>query len=421
MYTSDAKYPVKLLHITGGSRFGGAGRIILRLGEVAQAQGWQVDVLTTDPIFQQAIRRHGLGLVNRDVIRREIRPLWDLGGLARLYNFLRQERYQIVHTHTSKAGFVGRLAARLAGVPVIVHTVHGFAFHERSPLATRVFYSALERMASRWCDQIVSVSRFHRTWALDLRICPPSKIVAIPNGIAPLDRNPDVAPANLRRQLGARDGDVLILSMARLAADKGLQYLIEAAALLPRTQRRFQLAIAGDGPVRAQLEQRARQLGVASRVKFLGFREDVADLLAACDLVALPSLREGLSIALLEAMAAGKPIIATSIGSHREVAAQAEIARLVPPGDVPALLAAILEFAQDPAVAAGLGTSARALFQSSYTEDRMLESYLQLYSGLVKVNCAAQAPSTRSQVELQSAPPQPQASEGSSALVRPPS
>ena len=93
-----------MLHIVGESRYGGAARIILRLGQIAQAEGWQVDILTTDPVFQQAVRKYGLGLVSLDVIRREIRPVWDLGGLVRLSQFLRREPYQIVHTHTSKAG-----------------------------------------------------------------------------------------------------------------------------------------------------------------------------------------------------------------------------------------------------------------------------------------------------------------------------
>jgi glycosyltransferase involved in cell wall biosynthesis len=409
--------PVKVLHITGDSRFGGIASIILGLGHVAQADGWQVDVLTTDPVFQQAARQHGLGLVNLDVIRREIRPVWDLGGLARLTRFLRNEPYRIVHTHTSKAGFVGRLAARLAGVPVIVHTVHGFAFHEASPIHVRRFYSTLERLASGWCDRIVSVSEFHRAWAIELGICDAGQITAIPNGIGEVGRNRDVGLADLRREMGAGHGDLVILSMARLAADKGLNYLIEAAAILPQTARRVQIVIAGEGPERDRLEQLASHLGVTGRVRFLGFRKDVGDLLAACDLVVLPSLREGLSIALLEAMAAGKPIIASSIGSQREVASHAELARLVQPADARALSEAIVAVAEDEALMARLGKNARTVYESRYTEDRMLQGYRQLYFDLLKAQSPA-AESTAVQVhDWRLAEPQEQVSQGYSKLL----
>ena len=151
----------------------------------------------------------------------------------------------------------------------------------------------------------------------------------------------------LRREMGARDSDLVVLCTARLAADKGIEYLIEAAAIIPRTGRRIQIVIAGDGPARDRLEQLAVNLNVTDRVRFLGFRKDVGDLLAASDLVVLPSLREGLSIALLEAMAAGKPIIASSIGSQREVASHADMAELVPPADARALSEAIVRLAGD--------------------------------------------------------------------------
>ena len=390
MFTRKESNPVRLLHVIGNSRFGGAAPIILGLADLASAEGWQVDILTTDPLFQEAVRQRGLGLVNLDVIRRDIRPLWDLGGLLRLRDFLRRRSYQIVHTHTSKGGFVGRLAARLADVPVIVHTVHGFAFHERSPMLVRLFYSKLERMAARWCDRIVSVSEFHRRVALDMRICHSRQIVAIPNGVAAIVRNTEIAPEELHRRLGADEGELLILSMARLAEDKGLEYLIEAAALLKRTELRFRVLIAGEGPVRGHLEQLARNLNVTDRVIFLGFREDVGDLLAAADLVVLPSLREGLSLALLEAMAAGKPIIAASIGSHVEVASHAEIARLVPPADAQALSQAISQVAADPALIVRLGANARTLAQSRYTVEKMLSSYRQLYLELLQTKCTAE-------------------------------
>jgi glycosyltransferase involved in cell wall biosynthesis len=397
MPTNKETSPLRVLHIVGQSRYGGAARIILPLGQIAQAEGWHVDILTTDPVFKEAVRQYGLGLVNLDVIRREIRPLWDMGGLFRLHRFLREQPYHIVHTHTSKAGFVGRLAARLAGVPVIVHTAHGFAFHEGSPVATRRIYSALERVASRWCDRIISVSEFHRTWAIELGMCTPRKIVAIPNGVAEAPRNRDVRVHELRRQLGAADGELVILSMARLAEDKGLEYLIEAATLLPQTERRIHVIIAGDGPDRGRLEQLAGSLGIMDRVKFLGFRRDVGDLLAASDLVVLPSLREGLSIALLEAMAAAKPIIATSIGSQREVTSHADMARLVPPADAQALSEAIQRLAGDQALMDHLGTNARAVYESRYTEHKMLDSYKQLYIDLWNARCVPELPALVSQ------------------------
>ena len=394
MLTHKETNPVRLLHVVGNSRFGGAAPIILGLADVARAEGWQVDILTTDPVFQEAVRRRGLGLVNLDVIRRDIRPLWDVAGLLRLRSFLRRETYQIVHTHTSKGGFSGRLAAWLADVPVIVHTVPGFAFDERSPILLRMFYSTLERMASRWCDRIVSVSEFHQRFALELRICTKHQILAIPNGVAEVGRNTEIAPAELRRRLGAHEGELLILTMARLAADKGLEYLIESAALLTRTPLRFRVVIAGEGPERSHLERLARNLNVADRVSFLGFRKDVGDLLAAGDLIVLPSLREGLSMALLEAMAAGKPIIAASIGSHLEVTSHAEVARLVPPADAQALCQAILQVAGDPALIIRLGMNARALVQSRYTVERMLSSYRQLYFELLHMKCPAETAAT---------------------------
>jgi glycosyltransferase involved in cell wall biosynthesis len=383
MLSQRAMSPMRVLHIVGESRFGGAAKIIVGLGHVAQAEGWQVDILATDPMIQQIVTQHGLGLVKLDVIRREIRPLWDFGGLVRLHRFLRQEPYQIVHTHTSKGGFVGRLAAKLAGVPLILHTAHGFAFHEGSPVRTRRIYSTLERIASGWCDRIVAVSEFHRKWAIELGMCSPGKIIAIPNGLADPGRNPNVNTAELRRQLGVGCEDLLILSISRLAPDKGLEYLIEASAIMPPMGRRLQIVIAGDGPFREQLERLAATLGVTDRVKFIGFRKDVGDLLAACDLMVLPSLREGLSISLLEAMAVGKPIVATNIGSQREVAAHGDMALLVRPADATALAESILRLVGDQALMARLGNKARAVYESFYTEEKMLQSYRQLYLDLL--------------------------------------
>jgi glycosyltransferase involved in cell wall biosynthesis/ribosomal protein S18 acetylase RimI-like enzyme len=386
MHPSSETKPVRVLHIVGDSRYGGVARIILGLGRVAKSDGWQVDVLATDPVLQGVLRQADLGVVDLDVIHREIQPLRDFTGLLRLHRFLREERYTIVHTHTSKAGFVGRLAAWMAGVPAIVHTVHGFAFHEQSPAAVRIFYSKLESIAARWCHRIVYVSQFHRGLALELGICSPAQIEAIPNGITPRPPSDTFDRDSLRRDLGIGTQELFLLSVARLAADKGLANLIEAAAILRPCGRKFRVIIAGEGPARAELEKLVDRHRLSNLVTFLGFREDVEDLFAASDLVVMPSLREGLSISLLEAMAAGKPIVASSIGSNREVASKGEMARLVPPSDPQMLALAIQQLVSDPVRMARLGAGARAIFESHYTEERMLSEYHHLYRRLVEEN-----------------------------------
>jgi len=373
-----------MLHVVGDSKYGGGSVVILALARIAKSMGLDVDVLATDPVFRSEARSVGLGVVPLDVIWRPIRPLRDLRGALRLTRFLRQNRYDLVHTHTSKGGFIGRLAAKCAGVPAIVHTVHGFAFHERShPVALRVF-ARLEAIAARWCDRIVTVSEFHRDWAVRLHIGRPGQVIAIPNGIDPGRVRAVRTGGEVRRDLGIPPQDIVILSVGRLATQKGLEYLLRAVRHIEvALHRPFRIVLAGTGPLHDRLASDCRSLGIDRRVQFVGFRDDPGNLLVACDLVVLPSLWEGLSIALLEAMAAGKPIVATTIGSNKEVTRNAEAALLVPPRDPAALANALVTLANDPAMAKRLADNGHRVFLERYTEERMLRQYAQVYSELL--------------------------------------
>ncbi len=364
--------------------------LVLEMARNARDRGFEVDILATDPHFQDLIRAAGIGLVDLDVIRREIRPLWDLRGLRRLTRFLRASSYEIVHTHTSKPGVVGRLAATRAGVPVVVHTVHGFGFHEETGVLETAVYTMLERIAARWCDRIVTVSDFHRQWALRAGIGTPEQIVAIPNGVPAERAQPLRARADVRQELGIGDR-LMILSTGRLAEQKGLEYLIRAAALLRERRSDVSIVLAGDGPLMDALERLIHELGVGDLVRILGFRADVCDLLDAADLVVLPSLWEGLSISLLEAMAAGKPVITTTIGSNREVTNDGEAAVLVPPKSPRGLADAIVALADDPARRHELAHVAREVQARRYTIGRMLDSYVEQYDLLIRRKRAAVA------------------------------
>jgi len=372
---------VKILHITGDSKYGGGSVVVQQLALLAKTMGWQVDCLTTNPVFQDVLRCSGIGVVPLDVIHRPIQPINDLRGLGRLSSFLKSHRYDLVHTHSSKAGFVGRRAAWCAGVPGVIHTVHGFAFHEESSPVSVWAYSSLERMAARWCHRIVTVSNYHREWALRLRIGNHSQLVAIPNGISE-ERVLANRPRELvRRSWTVSDDELVLLSTGRLAPQKGLEYLIEAVPILAaRLGRRFRIVIAGEGPLKESLNARAHLLGVQDRVHFLGFQQNVGDLLGAADMVVLPTQREGLSIALLEAMAAGKPIVTTDIGSNCEATRNGDGALLVPAKNPSALAKAVIRLVEDPLKAEALGCVARALYSKSYTVDKMLAQYKLVYN-----------------------------------------
>lgn len=382
MTPADAR-PKRVLHVVGSSKFGGDSVLVVELARAARDRGFAVDILATDPHFQDLIRQNGIGLVDLDVIRREIRPAWDLSGLVRLSGFLSRTPYTIVHTHTSKPGVVGRLAAHHNRVPAIVHTVHLFGFHEGSPRIPSAVYAGIERRAAHWCDRIITVSEYHRDWALRVGIGTPEKVVAIPNGVPDHRAAADVDPRLVRASLGLGDDDFVIVSTGRLAEQKGLEYLIRAMPAVLSAVPDAVVLLAGEGPLIVPLSRLVDELGLASRVRLLGFRADVADLLTAADLVALPSLWEGLSISLLEAMAAGRPVVTTTIGSNREVTRDGAVADLVPPKDAAALATAVISLAGDPQRREALGRAARTEQQTRYTIDRMLAGYMEQYDILL--------------------------------------
>ena len=374
---------IKILHVVGDSKFGGASYGILRLARHWKSQSWAVQILSTDADLQRLAESEGVEVLPIDVIWRATRPLKDLWGLWKLYRFLRVSEYTLVHTHTTKASFIGRLAATLAGVPVIIHTAHGFAFHEGSPWWKKLACTVLDRIASIGCKKVIAVSHFHRQWGTRLGIADSRKIIAIPNGIPDPAKCDASEIARVRSHWGVKPGQTVILTPGRLAPEKGLEDLIDAVAQLdPNVRSNLLVLIAGDGALYESLHARISRLKLNDHIRLLGFQNNVSSLLCAADLIVLPTWREGLSIALLEAMAQGCAIVTTTIGSNLEVTRNGEGASLVAPGATRQLAGEIARLAANQKVRQELGCRAREIYLSHYTLDRTLHEYHKLYKEL---------------------------------------
>jgi glycosyltransferase involved in cell wall biosynthesis len=280
-------------------------------------------------------------------------------------------RVDIVHTHSSKAGFLGRLAAQMAGVPHIVHTPHGHVFEGYfSPVATRAFI-ALEQLAARWTDRIITLSDEEGRDHLKMGIGRPEQFVTIPSGVD-LDAVTAASPVRLV------SGRPVIGAVARLVPIKGLHYLVDAAPEILRRCADARFLLVGDGEMRPALEAQARALGLSDRIVFAGYREDIPSVIAGMDIVALPSINEGMGRVLVMAMALGKPIVATRVGGVAELLGDGEAGLLVPARDPIALAEAIGTLLQDPTRAQTLGEAGRRR-ALRYSAEAMLDALTKVY------------------------------------------
>lgn len=307
----------------------------------------------------------------------------DLLVVFELNRLIRKQRYDIIHTHNSKAGFVGRLAARLSQVPVVIHTVHGFAFHSAERPFKQWLYRHLERMAGSWCDCFIAISQPLADWAVKEGIAKPGQMVKIYSGIDVEAFHQPADPA-LRAGLGIASEAFVIGEIAKLWEGKGHAVLLEAAARLHAAIPSLRVLIVGEGNLRQDLEQLATRLGIRDRVIFTGFREDIPAITRALDVAVLPSFFEGMGRAVLEAQAAGKPVVASRVGGIPDLIEDASTGWLVNPGKPDELAAAIQRLYEQPALRQSVGEKARQSVTERFSDKRMSQQILELYDRLLQ-------------------------------------
>jgi len=332
-------------------------------------------------LIEQA-KASGFRLLLVPEMRREVHPWRDLKTFLTLTRMLRELSPQIVHTHSSKAGLLGRMAARRAGVPVIIHSIHGQAYHENQNRFLNALFIGLERRVSRYTGKIISVADAMTDQAVAAGVAPSRKFVTIRSG---MEVETFLESGRLRDETRARLGfepdHVVVGKIARIAPLKGYEYLVEACADLVPRHPQLRFLFVGDGTLRPQIEAEAERYGIRDRIVFTGLvpASQIPGLISAMDILAHASLREGLARVLPQALLSGKPAVSFDIDGAREVVIDDETGYLVEPKSVPGLIDAIERLAGDPARRERMGARGQELWARPFDKDVMVEEIIKVY------------------------------------------
>ncbi len=378
----------KVLHII--TRLDPGGSTINTLETVARLDPGQYEAdlvvgRTQDPrgAALEFIRAKGIRCRFVPELVRDVHPWCDLRALLALYGIIRRGRYDIVHTHSSKAGILGRWAAFFAGVRKIVHTPHGHIFYGYfSPGVTSVFIR-MERFSARITRRLIALTEKGIEEHLACSVGRPGQWVAVPSGIDVDAFAPsDIARREVRREFGFNDEDIVCVCVARLDPVKNNAMLIAALADVIRDQPQVRLLLVGEGPEREALAIEADMRGLKGRVVFAGFRNDVARALNAGDIFVMASRNEGMGRAALEAMATGLPVIVSRTGGLPAIVADGREGLLVAAADKAAWAQAIRLLAATPELRRKMAEAARMRVSDHFSIARMVRRIEEVYQGL---------------------------------------
>lgn len=326
-------------------------------------------------------------LVNIAGLGRQIRGFKDLSALRQLVRLMREFKPDIVHTHTAKAGTLGRIAAYFTSVPIVIHTYHGHVFHGYfSRFTTRIFIG-IERWLATISSCLLAVSPTVRAELLELGIGTPEQLAVVPLGLE-LERfrRCSERKGELRRELGITSATPLVGIVARLVPIKAHDTFLRAAAIAARGSASARFVVVGDGECRADLEKLTKELGISDVVHFLGWRADLDRIYADLDVVALTSENEGSPVSLIEAMTAQCAIVATRVGGVPDLIEDRVTGLLVPPGNPEAFARALEELLADPLLQRSLGAAARLQAYPAFSASRLINDIDRLYCSLLAAN-----------------------------------
>ena len=376
---------IKILHIITHLPIGGAQDNTLITLEKLDKKRFDVSLMCGPggEWVDRALSIKGIRMIFIKELIRKIHFIYDLIVLAKIYTIIREEKFIIVHTHSSKPGFAGRIAAKLAGVPVVLHTIHGFPFHDFMHPVVRKFFILIERGLSKFSDRLITVSLLNREKAIHLKLAQPEKFINIYSGISFEKFQKSVDHREKKKELGIPQREKIVGMVGRLSKQKAPQYFVQAMPAVLESVPDVRFLIVGDGELKSKVIRLSNKLGVEEKVSFLGFREDIPEILEILDVFVLSSLWEGLGRSLTEAMVMGCPVVATRVEGVPELVVGGETGILVQPKDPDSLAQGIVELITDSVKARKMGQSAREKVLHDFSSEQMISRIEKLYWELI--------------------------------------
>jgi glycosyltransferase involved in cell wall biosynthesis len=393
-----AERPIKVLRVIARLNVGGPALHVAYLTEGLASRGYETTLVAGtiargEESMASVAQARGVRIESLEDLSRKIAPLHDARAILRLARLIRRERPTILHTHTAKAGAVGRIAALLAGAarpPIVVHTFHGHVLRGYFNPLTTLGFRTLERLLARVTTALVAVSPEVRDDLVRLGVAPASKFTVVRLGIELAERTggDEDSRRETRRQLGLGPDAFVVGWVGRMTAVKRTDDVVRALAGLVERGVDAQLLLVGDGPDRTHLERYAHELGVVKRCLFLGYQDDVAQFYNAIDALVLPSVNEGTPVSVIESLAASKPAVATRVGGVPDVIREGVDGFLVDVGDADALAERLAELAADPDLRARMGSDGRERVLERYAVERLVDDVDRLYRSLLAARTA---------------------------------
>ena len=374
---------INLLYVITKLELGGAQKQLLSLINYLDKQRYSLFLITAQDgiLIKNALSIKDLKLIKSRCLERAINPFKDLLALYQIYNFLKRNKINIVHTHSSKAGILGRWAARLAGVKIIIHTVHGWSFNQYQNHLVRRLFIWLERLTALITDTLIVVSYHDWQKGLNNHIGNKHKYRLIRYGID--YREFSKKNKGLREELGIDNHSLLIGMVSCFKPQKSPQDFIRLAFLVNKVIPKLKFLLVGDGVLRKKIERLISKFNLEDKLILTGWRDDVPRILSAIDIFVLTSLWEGLPISVLEAMAASLPVVATNTGGITEIILEGKTGFLVSPGDVNHMAKKLTKLLEDEELRSKIGQEVKDSLGNDFLIENMVRNTESLYWGLI--------------------------------------